>query len=191
MRGTKNLPFKIDDAIIYTDREDWRYHLEHHWDINPWVYIKEIQKGEPRMYQSLIALVDCHTETGGFETVPCCTLYLPTWVENHKQSNFSSVKHTQIPSHDPICKYFQRITIRKGDCVIWDSGQAHTNYPNYSSEMRLVQYVRMLPADNLSLNKHPGASPNTVSQKQIPNIKFTPLGLKLMAFDKWEDTSKK
>ena len=41
----------------------------------------------------------------------------------------------------------QALPMRQGDMVIWSWGQLHGNTPNFSSNMRLHQYIRMLPAD--------------------------------------------
>ena len=47
-----------------------------------------------------------------------------------------------IKSFAKICT---KNPFKSRDCVIWDMGVAHNNFPNYSSEPRMTQYVRMVP----------------------------------------------
>jgi len=62
-RGTVNLPFKdASENIELRERPEWRFNLKPHWDINPWVYSKELNNNEPRKYQGLVALDNCPVE---------------------------------------------------------------------------------------------------------------------------------
>jgi hypothetical protein len=123
-------PGTPDGQIVLTERPDWRYQLRPHWDVNPWVYCKQVKAGEWKMYQGLVALDDCPEEVGGFQvlfqltsthkkTVPGSANFLPTWCSEHKAPSMRA--HSEpVPLSDPMVKYFQRVPLRKGEMVIWD-----------------------------------------------------------------------
>jgi len=142
------------------------------------------------MYQGLVALSDCPEEVGGFRTVPCSTAYLPTWCEEHK-APFLKEHSIPVPPDDPMVPYFQKIPLRKGEIVIWNSAQAHCNFANQSNKMRLYQFIRMLPAF-LECQHKDRFSPRKII-KQYPeffkewsqNINFTELGRKLVSLEEW------
>lgn len=52
-----------------------------------------------------------------------------------------------------MVKRMQRFPLRKGEMVIWNFGLVHANYPNQSPNMRLIQFIRMIPTDQESVNK--------------------------------------
>src|SRR5690606_32876950 len=56
--------------------------------------------------------------------------------------------------HDPLYKCLQEIKMKPGTMVIWDSSGCHANYPNSSSSMRIVQYIRMMPKNTLGQAGH-------------------------------------
>lgn len=58
------------ESVVMMDRPDWRHNLKPHWDLNPWKWLKEIEKGEPEQYQSLLAINECPEEVGGFRCLP-------------------------------------------------------------------------------------------------------------------------
>ena len=69
----------------------------------------------------------------------------------------------------------------------------HCNFPNYSDKMRLIQFIRMLPADEICTNKDRYASTRILHQ--YPGQKYSitsgeldisPLGLKLLGIEPWE-----
>jgi hypothetical protein len=73
-----------EGSNITVDKPEWRYHLKPHWDLNPWVYVQNLAKGDPPMYQGLVALDNCPEEVGGFCTVPGSTRFLTTYTTEHK-----------------------------------------------------------------------------------------------------------
>jgi len=191
-RGTKDLPFKNKFGdITYMDRPDWRHQLRPHWDLNPWIHCRDLERGDWPLYQALVALVDCPEEVGGFQTVPGSAKYLPTWCAEHKP--LWKNRSMQIPEDDPIRKYFQHIPLRKGEIVIFDGAQAHCNFANYSPKMRLFQFIRMLPAFKTCEDKDRFAPLRIIQQYPEKfetwksEIKLTPLGRKLVGLDVWED----
>ncbi len=47
---------------------------------------------------------------------------------------------------DPCIKQAQKIPMRAGSFVVWSSELPHANFPNFSSNFRFNQYIRMFPA---------------------------------------------
>jgi len=43
------------------------------------------------------------------------------------------------------CEYAQKITMRAGSLVIWNSCMPHCNFSNDSSNLRMCQYIKMFP----------------------------------------------
>jgi len=190
-RGTKDLSFKDENGnTVIMDRPDWRHQLRPHWDVNPWKHCIEMAEGQWPMYQGLVALDDCPEEVGGFLSVPGSSQYLPTWCKEHKAPSMKA-HSTPIPLSDPMVKYFQRVPLRRGEIVIWNSAQAHCNFANQSSHMRLYQFIRMLPAFKECQNKD-RFSPRKI-MKQYPDfckewsstVQLSPLGKKLTALEGW------
>ncbi|CAF0939791.1 unnamed protein product [Adineta steineri] len=111
-----------------------------------------------RKLQGILALADCREEDGGFHAVPGFQHFIETWTKQNKQicidANQSGDPTTvQIPQDDPIRQYIQRMPIRKGSLLVWDSRLPHGNYPNNSSSMRIVQYLHMAPVNDEAIRK--------------------------------------
>ena len=136
MRGTAMLPGGMPD------RPEWRKQLPPHWDVNPWWYVEEISAGRPRMYQGVLALVDCPDETGGLCVAPGSCASLSAWCDAVPVSHASRANHYDLPPSDPWASCLQHVPIREGEMAVWDSGSLHANFPNHGPAMRLVQYVR-------------------------------------------------
>jgi len=181
---------KFKDGI--KDRDDWRYNLKLHWDFNPWVLCKWKEQNDPLMFQALVALVDCPEEVGGFSCVPCSTAFLKTWTIERPCPRMDRAS-MRVPDKDPMQNYIQHVPLRKGEMVIWNSAQAHANFPNHANRMRIIQFIRMLPADKQSNDKDRYA-PYRIRHKyrNDPFITWgkdlhylTPLGRKLIGLDEW------
>ena len=93
--------------------------------------------------QGLIALTDAKISDGGFHCVPGSHLN-PNIYESMLESN----GNIQVPLNHPIRTHIQKISMRRGSLLVWNSLLAHANYPNNSSNFRAVQYIRMLPISN-------------------------------------------
>ena len=65
------------------------------------------------MYQSLVALVDCPEEVGGFYNTPGCMPFLKTWTSEHKCPHRKWISH-RIPLDDPMVAHLQKVPLRKG-----------------------------------------------------------------------------
>ncbi|CAF0937034.1 unnamed protein product [Adineta steineri] len=139
-----------------------------------------------RKLQGILALADCREEDGGFHAVPGFQHFIETWTKQNKQicidANQSGDPTTvQIPQDDPIRQYIQRMPIRKGSLLVWDSRLPHGNYPNNSSSMRIVQYLHMAPVNDEAIRPFP------LSKDDLPStLHLTDLGKKLYGFKSWE-----
>jgi Phytanoyl-CoA dioxygenase (PhyH) len=156
MPGTVNIPTRQDDdnetIISLQDHPEWRQHLRLHWDMNPWACMDENQnKGQQQhRYQALVAILDSPESVGGFRCVPGSHhWYIEQWAgSNAMPSNYSmsSYRSVKIADHDPANELSQKIPIKAGDMLVFDSRLLHGTFANESSSMRLVQYVRMMPS---------------------------------------------
>jgi ectoine hydroxylase-related dioxygenase (phytanoyl-CoA dioxygenase family) len=155
--GTEKLWTSIDHwgimrGTVFPDgsnRGDWRHNLKLHWDINPYRHDAELNMGECGRFQGLLAVVDCPVEVGGFCCVPGSHKFMTTWSKENRcpeDYDINSNAGFKLLPNDPMQEFNQRFPIRKGDMVIWDSRQAHANFPNHSSQVRLVEYIRFMPA---------------------------------------------
>ncbi|CAF0880201.1 unnamed protein product [Adineta steineri] len=139
-----------------------------------------------RKLQGILALADCREEDGGFHAVPGFQHFIETWTKQNKQicidANESGDPTTvQIPQDDPIRQYIQRMPIRKGSLLVWDSRLPHGNFPNNSSSMRIVQYLHMAPVNDEAIRPFP------LSKDDLPStFHLTDLGKKLYGFKSWE-----
>lgn len=174
-------------------REDWRWELLPHWDCNPHEYNDELKRGLPRMYQGLIALKDCFDDpvtgvtTGGFRAAAGTANVLDQWcAQNPNARRPADEKWSHYPpKSDPLYHRLQKIPLKAGQCVIWDAGCLHANFHNNSSELRIVQFVRMI--DPAGCEQIPLRTKFFPTKEQIPkNIVLTPLGKKLLGVVPWE-----
>ena len=183
MRGTR---FEEEGE----ERPAWRVSLEPHWDRDPWHYTAELARGAPRQYQGLVALTECYNDwrgsTGGFRVCPGSAAALEEWCRRVKRPADLQKDSFHIASSDPWYKRLQKVPLRRGSLCIWDSGALHANFENSSRDVRIVQYVRMMPAPEVcSLPSRARLFP--MSQTfDVSRIRLTPLGRKLLGIDKWE-----
>ena len=75
--------------------------------------------------------------------------------------------------------------LRCGEACIFDTGTLHANFNNFSSEMRIVQFVRMIdPRRGAELEHRSKHFPQ--SREIPPDVELTELGKKLMGRKKWK-----
>jgi hypothetical protein len=102
--------------------------------------------------QGLVALVDSGEHDGGFITVPGFHKFVRQYAlqtEIYCRSSFVGVQN------DPEwIGYAQKITMRAGSIVVWDSQMPHCNFPNDSSNMRMCQYIKMFPRKMVNSPRH-------------------------------------
>jgi hypothetical protein len=145
-----------------------------------------------RKLQGILALVDCREDDGGFHAVPGFQHFIQTWTKQNQElcletDGGGDPTTVQIPENDPIRQHIQRMPIRKGSLLIWDSRLPHGNFPNNSNSMRIVQYLHMAPVADEAIRSYP------LSKDDLPSeFRLTDLGKKLYGFKPWEsDLAKK
>jgi ectoine hydroxylase-related dioxygenase (phytanoyl-CoA dioxygenase family) len=143
--------------------------------------------------QGFVALSDSTEEDGGFLCVPTCHKIIEQWAEANKSIGLDKKNEgrnfVSVPDRDPLSNQGQKIPVRAGSLVIWDSRLAHCNYPNNSDKFRYVQYIKMFPSQ--SSKKMPNFCKNRrllvqelLSEMDTP---FEPseLGKKLFGLEEW------
>eukprot|EP01124_Arcella_intermedia_P032330 TRINITY_DN7517_c0_g1_i1.p1 TRINITY_DN7517_c0_g1~~TRINITY_DN7517_c0_g1_i1.p1 ORF type:complete len:397 (+),score=95.28 TRINITY_DN7517_c0_g1_i1:40-1230(+) len=193
-RATKGLEFlEPSGELALRDREEWRYSLQLHWDVNPWFLDIVLKKGVPEPFQGLVALVDCPEEVGGFLAVPGSHLYMYDWISERLAPNLAKTS-IRPPPDDPMQRYAQKVPLRKGEMVIWYARTLHSNFANYSDKMRIVQYIRCLPATKecieldrynpIRVRRH--NSEDKFTDWSLPFL--TPLGRKMTGLEDWNES---
>ena len=176
-------------------RPDWPFGGFIHWDIDTSVVPM------PRDVQGVLSLVDATPEQGGFQCVPGFHRRIDAWIA------------TQPADRDPFRPdttgmQVERIPMRAGDLLIWDSRLPHGTAPNLSDRPRVAQYISMFPADEgnaahlerrltawrTRTTPHdpqgfpfPG-DPRRIEELHGRTADLTPLGRKLLGLDRWGGT---
>jgi len=190
MRPTKQIPLKNakpSDSPTFMDKPEWLTVEQWlHWDQNPW--------GQPNFkgVQGLLALSNSTEDTGGFLCVPGSHLVMKEWGEKNKHHSHS-VEFVEIPRDDSLYKFTQKITLRKGSFVVWDSRTLHANYANRSSQFRIVQYITYFTALKDSEDENEGDTKKMRTfqvrawghQGHYPPPVLTHLGEKLLGARNW------
>ncbi len=122
------------------------------------------------LVQGFLALTDAREPDGGFHCVPGGHKYALEWSKKVEKQGSTLV----VDPDDPIREHIQKISVRKGCLLVWNSFLFHANRPNFSLNWRLVQYIRMYPA---WLTPFTPLEPLTSSYP--PDFKMTELGKKL------------
>ena len=173
LRGTSGLSLvnpesgEVEEGV---EKPEWRHSLAAHWDCNPYRVIEyERPQGLPQRYQGLVALTDCPVSTGTFAIVPGSAAFLPTWVAEHPRKSKRSQaepsrKSVRPKKTDPMVAHMQAIPLRKGQLVIFRQEALHANVPNTDANMRLVQFIRFMPASEYSCDVDKYAPPRVWAQ---------------------------
>ena len=139
-----------------------------------------------RKLQGILALDDCPEANGGFHAVPGFQHFISTWTKQNEQlcldaNQGGDPTTVTIPVDDPIREHIQRMPIRKGSLLVWDSRLPHGNFPNDSNRMRIVQYLHMAPVSDVSTRPFP------LSKDDLPSdFRLTELGERLYGFRAWQ-----
>uniref|UniRef100_A0A6B2LG18 Uncharacterized protein n=1 Tax=Arcella intermedia TaxID=1963864 RepID=A0A6B2LG18_9EUKA len=152
----------------FEDRPDWKTADKWlHWDLNPFMWCKgrgldyvfegdfvsenngTSYKGYPKV-QGFLNLIDASVEDGGFLVVPGFHHRIRDWVSQPHLSSFELSQEAftdlvYVPPDDPIHQQTQKIPLRAGHFIIWNSELPHQNFPNDSTNFRMVQYIKMFP----------------------------------------------
>lgn len=187
MRPTKNIKFP-DGSLV--DRPNWRTIEEWlHWDMCPWTgltttfswKVKDLDKNwgyDKVKVQGVLAIVDCSENDGGFHCVPGFRHHIRGWANENLDKFVNTHREAagsiQVPDDDPIRKDIQKVPIRKGSLLVWDSSLPHGTFPNNSDKFRMIQYIKM--ADRAD----PSIEPLFNLELLPEDFVLTPLGKKLM-----------
>ena len=191
--GRDDLWVTFDRANMnFPRRPDWPFKGFIHWDIDTSAVPM------PRDVQGVLSLVDTTPDQGGFQCVPGFHRRIDDWIA------------TQPAGRDPFRPDtagmdVQRIPMRAGDLLIWDSRLPHGTAPNLSDRPRLAQYISMFPADEdnaahlerritawrTRTTPHdpqgfpfPG-DPRRIEELEGATARLTPLGRTLLGLDRW------
>lgn len=190
--GTEKLWVTIDRANLnFPVRPGYEFKGFIHWDYDP--------ETKPQNVQGVLALADQTDENmGGFQCVP--ELY----------RNYETWKLTQPADRDRFKPDITglgliKVKMEAGDLLIFNSTLAHGIRPNHSNQVRIAQYVSMMPAqeDNEPLRQwridswrnrkapegyaFPG-DPRDWERTRYPTANLSPLGKKLLGLESWEAT---
>lgn len=130
------------------------------------------------LVQGFIALTDARKENGGFQCVPGGHRYAKEWTKKDGRIGSTLV----VNQNDPIREFIQKIAVRSGTLVVWNSFLFHANHPNLSDQWRLVQYIRMYP---VNITPFQPLQPYITSYP--PEFNMTALGRNLFGIDQWAE----
>lgn len=188
--GTEKLWVTIDRANLnFPSRPGFEQKGFIHWDYDP--------ETKPQNVQGVLALCDQDDENmGGFQCIPELFRTYETW----KQTQPEDRDHFKP---DTTGFELEKVKMKAGDLLIFDSRQPHGIRPNLSRDkVRIAQYISMMPAeeDNEELRQwrvsswkerrapegyaFPG-DPRGWEQSKYPTANLSPLGRKLLGLDKW------
>eukprot|EP00761_Pharyngomonas_kirbyi_P003996 gb/GECH01004000.1/.p1 GENE.gb/GECH01004000.1/~~gb/GECH01004000.1/.p1 ORF type:complete len:134 (+),score=20.31 gb/GECH01004000.1/:1-402(+) len=113
--------------------------------------------------QGIISVKDCGPNDGGFHCVPGFHHYIRGWAHENRDRFDPTMQDTtfQVPPNDPIRNHVQRMPMRAGILLIWNSMLPHGNFPNESENGRMVQYIKMAPLEDRAVK-------NWLPKKLIP-----------------------
>lgn len=159
IRPTKNIDMggKKIDKLEWKTTEKWL-----HLDMNPYKVGSNECNFDPKRLnfisenndnytdsiklQGILSLVDAKEETGGFLCIPGFHKYLLKWADDRKNELSRVPDFFNIPKDDEIQNYTQKIPVRAGSLIIWNSMLPHCNFPNDSDQPRICQYLKHFPA---------------------------------------------
>ncbi|EFC47465.1 predicted protein [Naegleria gruberi] len=144
-----------------------------HWDLNPYYCLgeypaqaedendnKQIIGSNPDYYfivennsnyevirlQGILAISETREQDGGFVCVPGFVQHVKEYAEKLRdykpgpRCTFLSVR-----KEDPLISQTQKVPVRKGSLIIFNSLLPHANFPNSSDRFRVCQYIKMVP----------------------------------------------
>lgn len=190
-----------------------------HWDLNPNI------RPRVREVQGLIALTDTDESMGGFHCLPSLYKLLDEWIDSlpTKKAIYTSFGLYADGSHAyefyppkagqvwmrwaeeneidrPEYSWpIEKVPMKAGDLLIWDSYLPHGNGANKSDKTRYCQYISMIPpgssrdlCERVACwygNRPPSGlaffgDPRCIEQQKEP-ARLTDLGEKLLGTAKW------
>eukprot|EP01097_Dermamoeba_algensis_P001214 TRINITY_DN145_c0_g1_i5.p1 TRINITY_DN145_c0_g1~~TRINITY_DN145_c0_g1_i5.p1 ORF type:complete len:293 (-),score=59.05 TRINITY_DN145_c0_g1_i5:180-1058(-) len=199
-RPTRKVPLKVSASEWkLVDKEEWRSvgHESLHWEINPWSgktllsgFIPgdlSANKGFERWkLLGFLALQDCASDDGVYYGVPGFHHFFKTWAQSNKHlaaSELGSSVPFQVPQDDPIRRECQKFPVRRGCLLILHPAIPYGSCPNDSSRGRMMQYLRMVPQNDISVAP-------LMQREWLPQsdgFSLTELGEKLLGLKPWVD----
>ena len=84
-----------------------------------------------------------------------------------------------VPKTDLLDKLAQRVTMRAGSMVVWDSIMPHGSAPNDSNRIRFAQFIKMFPApdDLIPSRREVIEAAVQETQTELNNVQRKLLGL--------------
>eukprot|EP00051_Salpingoeca_urceolata_P026177 m.476350 g.476350 ORF g.476350 m.476350 type:complete len:432 (-) comp20506_c1_seq1:42-1337(-) len=185
------------------DKPEWKTRPAEewvHWDLNPFTgaatsfSFKVTDPVANRGYdtlnlQGILALCDCGPDDGGFFCVPGAHRNLRGWAARNTDSVGDdailapeSTVQVYVPAGDPLRQAGRKVPLRAGSLVVWSSALPHCNFPNDSPNFRMVQYIKMIRADN------PGMTALLNDPALLPpddEYELTDFRAKLMGIEPW------
>jgi len=172
----------------WIERPEWQTESRWlHWDQNPW------EEPDFVRIQGVIAISEHTPTSGGFHCVPGFPSQWKGWAKANKKGYMRNPL-IDVPRSDPMREAIQRITMRAGSALLWDSRTPHGNFPNTSPGWRLCQYIGFHPAPTAKFH-HPSIQANRrryimnlARADGIPaSVLSTPLNRQLLGMDVWEN----
>ena len=155
-----------ENGEIEVDVPRWKT-LENwlHLDFCPWTGVAtafawhsvdwKAQRGySPYRTQSILSLVDCAPNDGGFHCVPGFHHHIRGWA-NANVSHYRVGTHigsVNIPQEDEMRKHICKVPLRKGSLLVWMSTIPHGTFPNDSCHGRMIQYIGFARSDDESVS---------------------------------------
>jgi ectoine hydroxylase-related dioxygenase (phytanoyl-CoA dioxygenase family) len=189
--GTEKLWVTIDRANLnFPIRPGFEYKGFIHWDYDP--------ETRPQNVQGVLALADQTDENmGGFQCIPELYRTYDTWklTQPEDRDRFK-------PDTSAFEGQFHKVKMEAGDLLIFNSLLPHGIRANHSEQVRVAQYVSMMPAeeDNEALRNwrinswknrvapegyaFPG-DPRGWEQTQYSTAQLSELGNKLLGLTNW------
>jgi len=134
--GVEALWVTIDRANLnFPIRPGFEYKSFIHWDYDP--------ETKPQNVQGVLALSDqMDPNMGGFQCIPWLFRNYDEWKKTQPEDR-DRFKPDVSDLQDKIVK----VGLEAGDLVVWDSRQPHGIRLNQSDQVRIAQYISMMPAE--------------------------------------------
>lgn len=174
MRPTEGIAQSASDPDVRVDRPAWKTASGFvHWDQNPWL------EPAPCRIQGIVAITPHTATSGGFHCIPGFHRVYNAYADAYAASK-TTHDLANLPNQDDKA-YVQRITMRAGSMVLWDSRLPHGNWPNSDGTFRMVLYHALFvppadPAVHVRFATNMAAWLDTC----VPPPLLTPLGRRLL-----------
>ncbi|KAL9648124.1 hypothetical protein ABK040_007489 [Willaertia magna] len=100
--------------------------------------------------QGILTFTEARERDGGFCCVPGFHRHVVDYCKalvdlKPSSSRANMVSFWNVPRNDNLCKQSQKVPVKAGCIIIFNSYLPHCNYPNESERFRMVQYLKMIP----------------------------------------------